>query len=156
MAALSAPARLTYIGLWCLADDAGYLIWQPEEIAAELYRFQSPSSRRRTVASHLEKLVESARVKVLECARHAVIPTLEAHRIKGGQTLHTIRKRHEKECSTHLLRRDMETSVSVSVSDSVSGQGQVYESGRRRAKEKTVFDKSMAAAGLRRELRPVG
>ena len=50
IAALPAPARLFYIGLWMVADDAGWLRWDPSQIANELYI--SPE----TVSHHLRHI----------------------------------------------------------------------------------------------------
>jgi hypothetical protein len=123
MADLSDSARLTFIGLWCLAVDAGYFEYEPREIAAELYRYRPTKQRERQVADHLQRLVDDGRVKHLDCGRHAVIPSLPDHRIKGGQQLFTIQKEHESRCPTSkpvALRSPTSDSVSVSGSVSVS------------------------------------
>lgn len=100
MAALSIPVRLTYIGLWCLADDAGVFIWDAREIAAELYRFEGVKHRERAVIDHLDALLTAGRVELLDCRRHARIPTLPTHRIKGGEQSYGIQARHQQQCAT--------------------------------------------------------
>lgn len=133
MGSLPALVRLTYVGTWCLADDAGYLNWDRAAIASELYRYQPVGARERQVADHLERLVKAGRIKVLGCREHAVIPTIPDHRMKGGEQLFTIKKQHDKRCSedtsgelrspTQDLRDEELRSPTSSVSVSGSGSG---------------------------------
>jgi hypothetical protein len=102
MAALPAAVRLTYIGLWGLADDAGYLVWNVPEIAAELYRYTSVRRRETAVAAHLDSLLQAGRVELLPCGRHALIRTIPEHRIKGGHQSYVIKKSHDAHCSPSL------------------------------------------------------
>lgn len=78
IAALPAPARLFYIGLWMMADDAGWLRWDPSQIANELYGYESRRKRERDVETFLALLVEAKRVVVHDCG-HVEIPTLTSH-----------------------------------------------------------------------------
>jgi len=78
IAALPAPARLFYIGLWMTADDAGWLRWDPSQIANELYGYESRKRRERDVCAFLALLVEAKRVVVHDCG-HVEIPTMVAH-----------------------------------------------------------------------------
>jgi len=120
MAKIAMADRLTYIGLWCLTDDAGYLEWDPEQIAGELYRHEDPRSRLEHVAASLAELVERGRVRLLSCGRHALIPTIPEYRIGGGAMLYTIKKRHDKRCSYVGLRSTTDRSASESLSESDS------------------------------------
>jgi hypothetical protein len=122
MADLPESARLTYMGLWGLADDDGYLVWQPRDIAAELYRFETPRRRETKVERNLAVLVEAGRVVVLPCGRHALIPSLPRHRVKGGNTSDQHHKAHTSTCSVHTGTYKS-ASVLVSVSESVSVSG---------------------------------
>ena len=119
MAALPIPVRMTYIGLWQIADDAGYLEWDAKAIAAELYRYESPRRRETMVVDHLDRLLEASRIRLLPCRRHAVIPSLPQHRIKGGVLLFTVQKKHDFGCATSGSV-DILSATSGSVSDSVS------------------------------------
>lgn len=116
MADLPADTRLTYIGLWCLADDDGYFIWSLRDIAAELYRYESPRKREARVERHVEGLVTADRIKHLGCVVHGVIPSLTKYRIKGGNQSTHIHRVHTDDC---LVRTG--TDQSLSVSGSVSG-----------------------------------
>lgn len=87
----SADAREFYIGLWMLADDGGYLTWDIERIAAELYPYDGVSRRERLVASWAEGLEtlnpEDPHLVVYSCG-HARVPKMPAHqRIAGKQSI---------------------------------------------------------------------
>ena len=71
---LSAEQREFYIGLWMLADDAGYLAWDAERVGAELYPYKTAAWRRRLTA-WLEVLGPT-HVRLLDCGRHVFIPNL--------------------------------------------------------------------------------
>lgn len=78
IAALPAPARLFYIGLWMMADDAGWLRGDLPQIANELYGYDSRARRERNVQSFLAMLVAAERVTVHPCG-HLEIPRLVTH-----------------------------------------------------------------------------
>ena len=87
----SADAREFYIGLWMLADDGGYLNWDVERIAAELYPYDGVSRRERQVCRFSESLetlnAEEPHLIVYTCG-HARVPKMPAHqRIAGKQSV---------------------------------------------------------------------
>lgn len=90
---LSPDVRLTYIGLWCVADDAGYLIWDEPHIGALLYPYESVRVRERRIAKAGAELLDSARVMFFPCGC-ALIPKLEDHQKIGGNKSFTVRDRH--------------------------------------------------------------
>lgn len=71
---LTAEQREFYIGLWMLADDAGYLPWDPDRIGAELYPYRSPAWRAKRLTAWLAALGDHARL--LECRKHVLVPNL--------------------------------------------------------------------------------
>jgi hypothetical protein len=86
MAALPYPVRLLYIGLWCVADDAGYIDWRPDRIAHDLLGYESTKTRERHLVEWAEELVRTEHLQLLECGQCAWIPTLSKHqRIAGKQ-----------------------------------------------------------------------
>lgn len=97
MADLSPVARLTYIGLWMLADDAGWLRLDEPEVALELYGWDDRSIREDVVGRALEDLVTAGRVVKFDCG-HARIPTLVDHQRFAGETkrVYTIRTQHAR------------------------------------------------------------
>lgn len=85
MAALPYPVRLIYIGLWCVADDAGYIEWHPDRIAHDLLGYESTKTRVRHLTEWADQLVKSGHLQMFDCGC-ALIPTLSKHqRIAGKQ-----------------------------------------------------------------------
>ena len=64
---LSAEEREFYIGLWMLADDAGWLPRDVAGIAAALYRYENRHERETTTAERLTKLRELGKIESLRC-----------------------------------------------------------------------------------------
>lgn len=105
----TADAREFYIGLWMLADDAGYLVWDEERIAAELYPYDNVGPRERNVArwaAVLETLdPEHPHLVVWTCG-HARVPKMQGHqRIAGKQTF-AVGERHRALCRDIVSRRE--------------------------------------------------
>lgn len=120
----TADCREFYIGLWMLADDAGYLVWDEERIAAELYPFDQIARRERNVAKWatvLERLdPDDPHLVVWDCG-HARVPKMPGHqRIAGNQTF-AVRVVHEgdevkvippaKECRTACSRMSLQVAT---------------------------------------------
>lgn len=97
----SADAREFYVGLWMLADDDGFLSWDVERIAAELYPYDAERRRERNVerwAEGLEKLNADAPHLVVYTCGHASVPKMPGHqRITGTRTT-TTHRRHAESC----------------------------------------------------------
>src|SRR5512147_1724267 len=72
---LSAEQREFYIGLWMLADDAGYVAWDPERVGAELYPYRTASWRSKRLCAWLE-LIGPDHARLLDCGKHVYIPNL--------------------------------------------------------------------------------
>lgn len=150
MGRASIVTRFYYIGLWTLCDDAGFFEWSLPQIAAELFRYDAPARRLKVATKAMDELVALERVRLLACGEHGIVPTIPDHRIKGGEQLFTIRKRHERRCSVDLgrdLRRTMSDSVSVSVSDSVP----VSVPNSAQARDERSFHDRVPFPGRRRE-----
>ena len=75
---LTAEQREFYIGLWMLADDAGYIAWDVHRVGAELYPYRSPAWRAKRIGPWLE-LLGPAHARMLDCGTHVVIPNLAKH-----------------------------------------------------------------------------
>lgn len=109
---LSADAREFYIGLWMLADDAGWIDWDVERVAAELYPFgvspggllggdpiEARESSVRSWTAQLVSLCPEDPHLVLEPCGHARLPKLASHQKLGGRPVYTVRDRHARECA---------------------------------------------------------
>lgn len=105
---LSDAARLFYIGLWCVADDAGWLEWKPAQIGAALYPYRNAAARVRSIEGWGETLVDAGRVVRYPCGC-AHIPTLPKHQRTGGNPSYQYRDKHRYHTSTEQsgqVRRD--------------------------------------------------
>lgn len=86
MAALPPAVRLFYIGLWNVADDAGWMEWRPSRIGAVLFPYETPRRREREIAAWSEALSGVGRLVIHPCDC-AHIPTLTRHqRVAGKQS----------------------------------------------------------------------
>lgn len=85
LAELPERTRLFYIGLWGIADDAGWLRWDPVEAARELYGFESRKFRERRVVDMFGQLSDAGRVIAYPCG-HVFIPKLTQHQHLAGST----------------------------------------------------------------------
>lgn len=95
IAALSPAVRLTYIGLWVVADDAGWLRWDVPQIGAVLYPFESVRHREKNLASAKEALEGAGRLILHDCGC-AQIPTLPRHQRISGKQSFSAREAHGK------------------------------------------------------------
>lgn len=99
---LTAEQREVYVGLWMLADDAGWLVWDVETIAAQLRPYDAPARRERLVTSAAERLrtidPQDPHLLVLDCG-HARVPKLVRHQRFGGRPVFTVRDAHARDCA---------------------------------------------------------
>ena len=82
---LSADCREFYIGLWHNADDAGWLRWDLDAIAATLYPFKTMRVRERQVRSWASEIqhLDTTRPHLVihSCGRHAQLPKMPGHQV---------------------------------------------------------------------------
>ena len=114
---LSPLAQITYIGLWCVADDAGWLAWDVPQLGALLSPYKSVRVRERAVEKAGQDLVEVGRLVIYPCGC-ALIPKLETHQKIGGNKSFTARDRHavhtrmDKSARNVTVSNGMERNVS--------------------------------------------
>ena len=113
MATLPDSVRLFYIGTWCIADDAGYFEWDLPKVAHALMFTPTPA-RIRKAERLLQALVDAGRIRRLDCGRHGLIPSLERHRITGGNKNYRVEIAH-KRCVQRAFRDAQEQSTYQSV-----------------------------------------
>lgn len=96
---LSDSVRLFYIGLWCVADDAGWLEWKPAQLGAALYPYRTAHRRERDIEAWGDQLIQAGRIVRHPCAC-ARIPTLTKHQRAGGNPSYQFRDKHRFHVST--------------------------------------------------------
>lgn len=100
MAILPLRARLTYIGLWGVADDAGWMpVMDASELGHALYGYESARTRERWILEDVAILQEKGHL-VIEGCGHALIPTLTEHQRLAGPTkqVRTFFNDHSRHC----------------------------------------------------------
>lgn len=101
---LSDSERLIYIGLWMEADDSGWLRWDMEQLAVDLFPYR-PLDEAEPVLAHAGLVLSSkGRLRILKCG-HAQVPNLSKHQRLAGAThqVHTIFAEHQR-CSPNRAR----------------------------------------------------
>jgi len=116
---LSPAVQVTYIGLWCVADDAGYLDWDVQQLGALLYPYKSIHVRTAMIEQAARTLMESGRLVIHDCGC-AVIPKLVDHQKVGGNKAEPGLNKHR----VHTSMDKSELSASnVTVSNGRVGNG---------------------------------
>lgn len=113
MAALSPSVRLTYIGLWCVADDAGWFRWDPAQVGAILYPFEPARRRERELTETVAVLQELGRILLYPCGC-ANIPKLTLHQKIGGTKATSARDAHDR---SHAWARKPDVRTLVMIRD---------------------------------------
>lgn len=110
---LDARQRETYIGLWMLADDSGWLPRDIEAISAALYRFEDGAPRKEAVRRALERLRELGKVESHRCGC-LFLPAV-ARYPRAGRKTDEHHAQHIKHLRTHSkssngIQRDLNPS----------------------------------------------
>lgn len=90
---LSPVTQVVYIGLWCVADDAGWLTWDVEQLGALLYPYKSGHVRTQIIEKAAQELAEIGKLRIETCGC-ALIPTLVDHQKLGGNRSYIARDKH--------------------------------------------------------------
>lgn len=128
LAPLDAGCKLFYIGLWCVTDDEGVFVYRKREIAAALFAYEPVAEREANVERWLTSLIALGRVRVYECGRHAVVPTIPRHKIKGGTQSSTYAKQHRRDCLyvlVHTLPAGTDTDTDTDTDTETDKYGRV-------------------------------
>lgn len=125
----TAEVREFYIGLWMLADDAGWLPRDLAGIGASLYRFEGLEMRNAHVRAHLERLQALGKVRSLRC-KCLFLPAVARYPRAGKPNTQHF-KTHQKHSNTasketNRIQKDLNPSPVPSLPD---------PSPRRRARE---------------------
>lgn len=87
--------RLFYIGLWNLADDEGWLVWESAEAGALLFPYKTSARRERENAVALNVLERAERVKRYDCGC-VEVPRLKDHQRVSGVRSTKVRDLHQQ------------------------------------------------------------
>jgi hypothetical protein len=109
IAGLPVETRLVYIGLWQVADDAGWFRESIPEIALSLLGYEPRARRERMIRSALESLAAAGRVVRHDCG-HSHIPTMERYQRVGGKRSYWVRSEHATRCGAGPVREDLDRS----------------------------------------------
>lgn len=104
-ARLPDPVRLFYIGLWCVADDAGWLEWRVAQLGAALYPYRSAVNRERNIRAWGAQLAAADRIALYPCGC-AYIPTLSRHQRSVGNPSYQYRDKHRRHAESVLVGTD--------------------------------------------------
>jgi hypothetical protein len=143
---LEPSVQVTYIGLWCIADDGGWLDWDVPQIGAVLYPYKSVRARETSVLRAGVALVGVGRLVVMDCGC-ARIPTLAVHQKIGGNKSFTARDKHER----HEVQTRMDLYArNVTVGNGSNGTHDADAA--RRSGGAATMREAMLAAGLKPEI----
>lgn len=97
---------LFYVGLWCVADDAGWFEWDVAAIGADLFPFAGVTKRERDIerlAAVLQELDPDEPHLRLHGCGHAEVPKMPPHqRISDAKKVRTDYDRHlHGRCPAH-------------------------------------------------------
>jgi hypothetical protein len=97
IARLKPEYRLVYVGLWCVADDAGWVPWKPREIA---YHLGLSERLVQAACDAIRQLPGRPRLVVAPCGQHAQVPNLPEHQRFSKSTHRVVRheQEHLREC----------------------------------------------------------
>jgi hypothetical protein len=138
--------RLFYIGLWNIADDAGYFVESPVKIAGALYRYQPRARRERLVRDRLDFLVSRGKVQRLGLCGCAWMPSMTKHVRIGGTPAFTVQKAHSEHESGQVRTS---TDKYFSRAPDVREGGVKKGMGGNGGVEPTSFREKAAAAGAK-------
>lgn len=96
-ARLSVETRLLYVGLWIVADDAGWFRWNVAQLGALLMPYDPPKRREAHIARAGQELVDAGRLVLRDCGC-GEIPTLPKHQRVTGKQSFGARDAHGKRC----------------------------------------------------------
>jgi hypothetical protein len=95
---LTAEEREVYIGLWMLADDAGWMPRDVPAIAASLFRYEDRAPREARLTTVLARLHDLGKVESLRC-RCLHLPAVARYPRAGRKS-----NEHEQNHQTHSKR----------------------------------------------------
>jgi len=86
--------RLTYIGLWQIADDDGWFVWEIPHVAARLYPFDAVRAREALVERTGARLIADGHLAVHPDCRCVQVVRLAVHQRVGTRPSYRGRDAH--------------------------------------------------------------
>lgn len=151
IAELPESTRLFYVGLWMIADDAGWFRWDPVEVSRDLYGYEGRTRRERRTATMFDQLVTIGRIVLHECG-HAEVPKLGNHQHLAGtaKQVRTAFNEHLRECVSPTPATPREVPpIPVETRLGKEREGKGMEGGQ--VREGTVTARASAEALARRD-----
>ena len=112
---LDAGEREVYIGLWMLADDAGWMPRDIPAIAAAMYRYVDRAPREEYLAAVLVRLREMGKVESFRCCIH--LPAVERYPRSGKKTTEHLNEHQTHSNGDKRIRTDTNPSPVPSLPD---------------------------------------
>lgn len=117
---LAPDVRDCLIGLATVADDMGWLIWSPGEVATTLYAYQAPKRRLRDLERRAEQLAAAGLLVIHSCGC-AFLPAMTAqHGMTSGRQTTPVWNWHHQHAGVRGIPGD---AVERPSSSSSSGSG---------------------------------
>lgn len=111
MKSFDAAEREAYLLLALFTDDAGWMLWDVEELAAAMYRFEDIEQRESSLAAYAQHFTEAGRLRILKCG-HAHMPKV-GNRPRGMTREYAVRDAHQARCgsSRRAVRQQSDSSL---------------------------------------------
>jgi hypothetical protein len=107
MTSFTPDEREWYMLTALFADDAGFLLWDLPDNAANVYRYEVPSEREARVTGYIARFAESGRFGDLGCG-HASMPRV-GKRPRGHKREYAVRDAHSACTRTALQEHSQST-----------------------------------------------
>ena len=101
---LPAAVQVAYIALWCVADDAGWINWDTDQVGALVYPYKSIRVRTRLIESAVDVLADTGSLVFFSCGC-VLLPNLEKNQRIGGNKSFTARDKHLVHTRTDRVSR---------------------------------------------------
>lgn len=105
---LTAEERELYVGLWMLADDAGYLPRDVPAIAASLFRYLDRAPREKRVRDGLDRLRDLEKLVSHRCCLY--LPAVSRYPRAGKKSLEHLEEHRRHSSAVKPIQTDLNSS----------------------------------------------
>lgn len=126
LAKMADSTRLIFVGIWMLADDAGWIDWDIGEMAAQLFPWMNVKPREEKLDKATAVLITEGRIVIHNCG-HAEVPKLHIYQ-RPGRPYYAVRDLHRTRCNRlqtdyNQLQRIVPSEVNSEVKGSEVSRG---------------------------------